>query len=276
MSKNNAHKKKHKTVFVILLILGILIFLFGITGLFAAPPFGIAFMVVGAAITIPFFVSGGKQKPVTVAKNESDVFNFENISIDEVVSKSVEAGRKGGLAKQANLANARSAKQSLANLSDPINTSLEENTHQYKTENHHVTGTSYRQKEIESLGEENPIYEYSKRELIDEEYEGEKVYYYDFNPSTVELIEEPDNKFDPNAVKVVIDSVFVGYIKKGSCTHVKNLLKSGRIAKIDAEIHGGKYKLLYSEYDEDKDKEVYEVETGESNYYVTVEIKYLL
>ena len=100
MSKNNAHKKKHKAVFVILLILGILIFLFGITGLFAAPPFGIAFMVVGVAITIPFFVSGGKQKPVTVAKNESDVFNFENISIDEVVSKSVEAGRKGGLVKQ--------------------------------------------------------------------------------------------------------------------------------------------------------------------------------
>lgn len=53
-------------------------------------------------------------------------------------------------------------------------------------------------------------------------------------------------------------------------------MKSGRIAKIDAEIHGGKYKILYSEYDEDKDKEVYEVETGESNYYVTVEIKYLL
>lgn len=192
----------------------------------------------------------------------------------EVVSKRAEAGRKGGLAKQAN---ARSAKQSLANKADPIiNTSLEKNTPRYKTENHHVTGTSYRQKEIESLGEENPIYEYSKRELIDEEYEGEKVYYYDFNPSTVELIEEPDNKFDPNAVKVVIDSVHVGYIKKGSCTHVKNLLKSGRIAKIDAEIHGGKYKILYSEYDEDKDKEVYEVETGESNYYVTVEIKYLL
>ena len=171
MSKNNTNKKQHKAIFVILLILGILVFLFGITGLFAAPPFGIAFMVVGAAITIPFFVSGKKQKTVTVAKNESDVFNCENISIDEVVSKRVEAGRKGGLAKQAN---ARSAKQSLANKADPIiNTSLEKNTPQYKTENHHVTGTSYHQKEIESLGEENPIYEYSKRELIDEEYEGE-------------------------------------------------------------------------------------------------------
>ena len=244
MSKNNAHKKKHKTVFVILLILGILVFLFGITGLFAAPPFGIAFMVVGAAITIPFFVSERKQKPVTVAKNESDVFNCENISIDKAAPI--------------------------------INTSLEENTPQYKTENHHVAGTSYRQKEIESLGEENPIYEYSKRELIDEEYEGEKVYYYDFNPYTVELIEEPDNKFDPNAIKVVIDNVFVGYIKKGSCAHVKTLLKSGRIVKIGADIHGGQYKFLYSEYDEDKDKEVYEVKTGESNYFVTIEIKYLV
>ena len=244
MSKNSTHKQKHKTVFVILLILGILIFLFGITGLFAAPPFGIAFMVVGAATTIPFFVSGRKQKSVTVAKNESDVFKRENISM---------------------------------NKTEPIiNTSPAEKAPLYKTENHHVTGTSYRQTEIESLGEENLIYEYSKRELIDEGYEDEKVYYYDFNPYTVELIEEPDNKFDPNAIKVVIDGVHVGYIKKGSCAHVKNLLKSGRIVKIDAEIHGGQYKLLYSEYDEEKGKEVYEVETGESNYYVTIEIKYLL
>ena len=73
----------------------------------------------------------------------------------------MEAGIKGGLAS------ARSAKQSLANKADPIiNTSLEKNTPQYKTENHHVTGTSYRQKEIESLGEENPIYEYSKENLL--------------------------------------------------------------------------------------------------------------
>ena len=77
MSKNNAHKQKHKTVFVILLILGILIFLFGITGLFAAPPFGIAFMVVGVAITIPFFVSGMKQKNVSNNNNdESKVYVF--------------------------------------------------------------------------------------------------------------------------------------------------------------------------------------------------------
>ena len=244
MSKNNTHKKQHKVVFVILLILGILVFLFGITGLFAAPLFGIAFMVVGAAITIPFFVSGRKQNSVTASKTESDAFNYRNTPINIV--------------------------------NPAVHTSSEVHSSQYKTENHHVAGTSYRQKEIESLGEDNPIYEYSKRELIDEGYEDEKVYYYDFNPYTVELIEEPDNKFDPNAIKVVVDGVHVGYIKKGSCTHVKNLLKSGKIAKIDAEIHGGKYKLLYSEYDGDKDKEVYELEAGESNYYVTVEIKYLL
>ena len=75
MSKNNAHKQKHKPVFVILLILGILIFLFGITGLFAAPPFGIAFMVVGVAITIPFFVSGMKQKNVSNNNNDVPIYS---------------------------------------------------------------------------------------------------------------------------------------------------------------------------------------------------------
>lgn len=39
--------------------------------------------------------------------------------------------------------------------------------------------------------------------------------------------------------------------------YLKTLLKSGRIVKIGADIHGGQYKFLYSEYDEDKDKEVY-------------------
>lgn len=147
---------------------------------------------------------------------------------------------------------------------------------QYKSENHHVTGTSYRQKEIESLGEENPVYGYSKKEFIEDGYEDEKVYYYDFNPQKVELIEEPDNEFDPNAIKVVIDNVFVGYIKKGSCTHVKNLLKSGKIVKVDAEIYGGEYKQIYSEYDEDKNEDVYEVNADKSDYFVTIEIKYLV
>jgi hypothetical protein len=144
----------------------------------------------------------------------------------------------------------------------------------FKVENHKIAGVSYRQEEIESLGIENPIYEYSKQELIDEGYEDEKIYYYDFFPEKVELIAEPENEFDSNAVKVIVDGVHVGYIKKGSCSHVKKLLQSGTIVSIGAEIHGGKYKYLYCEYDEDKDMDVYTLDCDESNYFVTVSIKY--
>lgn len=142
----------------------------------------------------------------------------------------------------------------------------------YKTEKFHVTGTSHYQKEIESLGSENYDFELSKKELIEQGFEDEKIYLYEFSPTKVELIEEPDNPHDPNAIKVVIDDVLVGYIKKGSCSHIKKLLHSGKIKKIDADIYGGKYKMLYSEYDDEKDKEVYYIEKDKSNYYVSIEI----
>lgn len=146
---------------------------------------------------------------------------------------------------------------------------------QYKTENHHVAGTAYRQREIESLGQENPVYDYSKKELIDEGYEDEKIYYYDFYPDRVELIEEPGNEHDPNAIKVVVDGVHIGYIKAGSCPHIKKLIHAGSIVKTDVEIRGGKYKYLYCEYDDEKEKDVYTLERDESDYFATVTIQYV-
>lgn len=142
-----------------------------------------------------------------------------------------------------------------------------------KTERHHVAGTSFRQEAIESLGDENPIYELTKEELLNEGYEDEKIYYYTFLPMHVSLEEEPENPNDPNAIKVIVDGVHVGYIKKGSCSHIKKLLRSGNIQRVEAEIYGGKYKYLYCEYDEDKDKDVYDIEKDEDPYRVTVELK---
>lgn len=144
---------------------------------------------------------------------------------------------------------------------------------QYKIENHHVAGTSFRQKEIASLAYENFEYDMSKNELIDEFDENVKIYKYDFNPNKIELIEEPDNPHDSNAIKVVIDDVLVGYIKKNSCSRVRNLLYSNSILKIDAEISGGPYKIIYSDYDDDKEKDVYTVEKGKDDFFVTVSLK---
>lgn len=130
-----------------------------------------------------------------------------------------------------------------------------------------VAGTSFRREAIEEMGVENPAYSYSKRQLIDEVSEGERVYEYEFFPTNVELIEEPDNPHDPNAIKVVIDGVHVGYIKSGSCSRVRNLLRSGKTKSVEADIYGGNYKLLSLD-----DDEQYHIEKNETDFGVKIRI----
>lgn len=141
-----------------------------------------------------------------------------------------------------------------------------------KTERHNIAGTSYRQKEIESLGEENYLYSLGKKELIDDFMTDQKIYKYDFFPVSVELVDEPDNPHDPNAIKVIIDGIHVGYIKKGSCSHIKKLVKNDLISSISAEIHGGRYKYISSDYDPVNDKDVYSCEQNSTPYFVSIDL----
>lgn len=121
--------------------------------------------------------------------------------------------------------------------------------HTLKTETLHITGTSHYMDNILDLASENYLYDYSKKELMENGLEDEKIYQYEFYPSKVELVADPENQYDSNAIKVLIDDVHVGYVKSGSCTHVKKLLNSGRITAIDAKIYGGAYKLLWEDDD---------------------------
>lgn len=139
---------------------------------------------------------------------------------------------------------------------------------EHKVERHKVAGTSYRQADIRELGIENDDYTLTKRELEDCFAEYEKVYQFDFYPSNVQLIEEPENEHDPNAIKVVIDGVHVGYIKAGSCSHVKKLLRENKISSISAEISGGKYKMLVPGDDYDS----FDLDRDSSPFFVTVEL----
>lgn len=130
----------------------------------------------------------------------------------------------------------------------------------------------------------------SKTELIESGMEGQYIYRYDFLSQPVELIDDPDNSYDPKAIKVVVAGQHIGYIKRGSTGRVRNLRKSGRIIKIYAEIGGGSYKYLrYNEdgsdydiddddvdendFDVDDDDEMteYELEKGTRNYFASLE-----
>ena len=143
----------------------------------------------------------------------------------------------------------------------------------YVERTYHVAGTTFNENAILSLSSENPDYEMSKRDLIDSGMTDEKIWEYEFDPSNVELIPEPENPHDPNAVKVVVDGEHVGYIKKGSCKHILKLIAEDRILRIDCKMGGGNYKIVSEDYDDEKDKEVYTLERDKTNYFVVLTIR---
>lgn len=136
-------------------------------------------------------------------------------------------------------------------------------------EKHHIAGVTSYMKNIMSIAIENDDYPKTKRELVDDFLIDERVFQYFWDVLKVELIEEADNPHDKNAIKVLIDDVHVGYIKKGSCSHIKKLIKSGNIAKISAQIGGGKYKYVY----EDEYTEKYIMDKGSLPIGITLEIE---
>lgn len=134
---------------------------------------------------------------------------------------------------------------------------------QAKTVKHKVAGVTHYKDNILSFARPNPQYSFSKKEMIAKEIG--TIYEYNFKPGKTELIPEPTNPHDPNAIKVVIDGKHVGYIKGGSCKRVLNLLEGKRIEKIESIIGGGKYKCL--ELDGNGDLKL---ENGSAEYSIIV------
>ena len=121
-----------------------------------------------------------------------------------------------------------------------------------KRETIKITGTSHFADNIKTLMLENPDYSLSDKELLEEYEVGDDIREYESAAKHVELIPEPDNQYDSNAVRCEIEGVTVGYVKKGSCAHVKNLLSSPdfKYVMIDKLIYGN-IKHVYAD-DDDK------------------------
>ena len=74
-----------------------------------------------------------------------------------------------------------------------------------KRQMHNVTGISHYTNNILKLATKNPAYALSKKEIIAKKLCDQKIFEYTFAPKKTELIPEPTNQHDPNAIKVVID-----------------------------------------------------------------------
>lgn len=115
-----------------------------------------------------------------------------------------------------------------------------------------VTGITYHKDAVKELQIENDDYDMTAKQILGEYGEDERIYKYDYDIAKVELVPEPDNEYDRNAVAVVIDGAKVGYIKKGSASRVKNLLASPDFDHIETEIGGGPYKVVTEDGELDK------------------------
>ena len=120
----------------------------------------------------------------------------------------------------------------------------------YKKEKFQVAGVShYSDSIMKDIAYENDDYSLSVKELSETYDVGDRVFEYSFDDCNASLVPEPTNEHDPNAVRVEVKGILIGYVKRGSCSHVKNLLKSPDFDHVKVEIGGGKYKRLYEDDD---------------------------
>lgn len=138
-----------------------------------------------------------------------------------------------------------------------------------------VHGSSFRQQAFKQLNwEDNPYYDYKKSELIDAFMTGERIYEYYYNgDNKVELIDEPDNPEDPNAIAIYLDGVQIGYVAKGKTAHIRKLRKTDNIGKLSIEVWGGKYKYLREYEDEDYETK-YDLEKETQDYGAQITLYY--
>lgn len=122
-----------------------------------------------------------------------------------------------------------------------------------KREKIKITGVGHYADNIKSLMFENDEYSWSNKDLLDVYIEGDDIPEYISTATHVELIPEPENEYDPNAIRVEIEGVKVGYVKRGSCSHVKNLLNSPnfKYVMIDKFIYGNVKHVCSDENDND-------------------------
>lgn len=120
-----------------------------------------------------------------------------------------------------------------------------------------VAGTSYRQAQIKKIVNEYLIEEYEYEGLtnkeIKEDYFFDKVWQHEPIEVNLTLENEPTNKYNNQAVKVMIGDYHVGYIPDVKLKKYYRLLESKGIKHAYGTIRGGKFKWVDTDdYGNDK------------------------
>lgn len=136
-----------------------------------------------------------------------------------------------------------------------------------------VAGVGFYLNNLLSMMEPNYLYSYKKQDLVDTCNYDIPIYKTVCNATKLELLQEDDNPHDPNAVLVLLNQKIVGYIPRKDCKHVRHLMDNDLVVSFNCTVYGGKYKQVNEDYDWEKDKSTYSMETGEDEYGITITIK---
>lgn len=105
-----------------------------------------------------------------------------------------------------------------------------------------VSGVSYRMDNVIKLATPMKKWDMTNEQLM-QKYPRKKIYRYFFITEPVQLVPEPTNPHDPNAIMVLINNIHVGYVPKEYCDRVKKMPVT---ASLSAKISGGEYKIVDS------------------------------
>lgn len=133
-----------------------------------------------------------------------------------------------------------------------------------KEQRHILENIDAHMETIMKYAEKNDDYKLSKKALIEEGRDDEKIYEFEMWEEA-QLNQQPDG-----TIEATIHGETIGTIKQGSHAKVNKLIKSGNIRNIHAEVSGGNYKIL--KYLSSRDE--YVLDELENQFSITIEISY--
>ena len=115
--------------------------------------------------------------------------------------------------------------------------------------------------ELFDLLQSNPKFEWSTKELLKIGYAGKRVYkfYSDYKMDEITLEPEPKNPTDKNAVKILLNGKFFGYVNKDDAPKIKQIIKKNSIIDLHLHNSGGPTRKIYENGHSSADK--YEFDT---------------
>lgn len=114
-------------------------------------------------------------------------------------------------------------------------------SHELQKEDFTVVGIQYYSNNFRQLATPNPDYDLPDDELKELFATKRRIGQYTYITKPVELVPDPTNEHDPNAIEVHINGLLVGFISSDDNAHVLSLLKGADIKYISSYVRGGKY-----------------------------------